>query len=115
MIDLKEGEWVKKRKIVSIDFIFIIYMIIATIITIAQETNLTEIIEGLKETGNVSPGLVLQLYVALIFFGIFLTIVKNIYVILIYIGIKIGRRRATPCPKGELRFSPRPARAACTA
>lgn len=92
MIDLKEGEWVKKRKIVSIDFIFIIYMIIATIITIAQETNLTEIIEGLKETGNVSPGLVLQLYVALIFFGIFLTIVKNIYVILIYIGIKIGRR-----------------------
>lgn len=67
-------------------------MIIATIITIIQETDFTVMHEGLKGNGSVPPSQFVEMYISLIFVCVFITIIKNIYVIVIYLGIKIGTK-----------------------
>ena len=82
----------KKKKIFNIDIIFTIYMIAATIFTIMQVVDFEVIIEGLKGNGSASPTQFIQIVLALIFSSILITIIKNIFIIIIYIGIKIGTK-----------------------
>lgn len=82
----------KKKKIFNIDIIFTIYMIVAMIFTIMQVVDFEVIIEGLKGNGSASPTQFMQIVLALIFSCILITIVKNIFIIIIYIGIKIGTK-----------------------
>lgn len=76
-----------KRKI-SIDLIFVIYMIGATIFTILQQIDFSVIKQGFEEYNGLSP----TNFIVLVLICMILTIVKNIYIIIIYIGIKIGSK-----------------------
>ena len=67
-------------------------MIAATIFTIMQVVDFEVIIEGLKGNGSASPTQFIQIVLALIFSSILITIIKNIFIIIIYIGIKIGTK-----------------------
>lgn len=74
----------KKKKIFNIDIIFTIYMIVAMIFTIMQVVDFEVIIEGLKGNGSASLTQFMQIVLALIFSCILITIVKNIFIIIIY-------------------------------
>ena len=77
----------KKIKLLNIDLIFIIYMIIAMILTIINEIDFTECKEvfAIMPMSQIVIGSILSIFICFI-----ITIFKNIYVVVIYIGIKIG-------------------------
>ena len=77
----------KKIKFLNIDLIFIIYMIIAMILTIINEIDFTECEEvfAIMPMSQIVIGSMLSIFICFV-----ITIFKNIYVVVIYIGIKIG-------------------------
>lgn len=66
-------------------------MIIATIVTIVQEVDFTVMNEALKN-GSVPTSQFIEMSIMLIFIYMVMAIIKNLYVVVIYIGIKIGTR-----------------------
>lgn len=66
-------------------------MIIATIVTIVQEVDFKVMNEALKN-GSVPPSQFIEMSIMLIFIYMVMAIIKNLYVVVIYIGIKIGTR-----------------------